>query len=354
MPRPGDVGGRGRGGRSRPFPGGRRCCPGCTGRWPRRWPRSSRGWAPARRRARRRPAVLTAPTPAKRSSSSEKTAVPGPAGGVGSGGRSVGGPVTSDRDDGPRTAARSSVPDHRPVRGGAGHRRSRVGRDGGRRIRTVGLAATAGQPGPRRDRPGGGAPRTRSEHAPDAGEVLPCGVQDVDPGVRVVDPVHRDFVNAQSDALSGHQHLGVEEPLVVLDEWQQLAGGVAPHGLESTLGVRAGAAESGSEEQVVAPRDELAACAPDHVGPGRQAGADGHVAVAGEQGGHQGEQGVEPGGQVHVHVGHHRGRAAATTPPARRGPGPSGRGAGPPRPEGRRPTPWRSATCRRYWRCRRW
>ena len=47
------------------------------------------------------------------------------------------------------------------------------------------------------------------------------GGDDVDPAVRVVDPVHRHLVDAQPGALGEHQQLGVEEPAGVLDQRQQ-------------------------------------------------------------------------------------------------------------------------------------
>ena len=49
---------------------------------------------------------------------------------------------------------------------------------------------------------------------------------DVDAGVRVVDPVDRHLVDAQAVVLGQHQQLGVEEPALVLDQRQQRAGDV--------------------------------------------------------------------------------------------------------------------------------
>jgi hypothetical protein len=57
------------------------------------------------------------------------------------------------------------------------------------------------------------------------------------------------------------------------------------------------------QEQVVAARDRFAARATDHPGAVCQAGADRHVAVAGQQWGQQRQQGVQVGGQIYVHVG---------------------------------------------------
>ncbi len=66
-----------------------------------------------------------------------------------------------------------------------------------------------------------------------------------------------------------------------------------------------------------------------------QPGADGHVAVAGEQRGDEGQQRGEVGGQVDVHVGEHRARRCATSTGAAPGRGPSPRGGRPRRRGGR-------------------
>ena len=50
---------------------------------------------------------------------------------------------------------------------------------------------------------------------------------EVDPAVRVVDPVDRHLVDPQPGPLGEHQQLGVEEPRVVLDQRQHLARHVA-------------------------------------------------------------------------------------------------------------------------------
>ena len=81
---------------------------------------------------------------------------------------------------------------------------------------------------------------TRCECSPEAGDpakVGDRGLHDVDPAVGIVDPVDRHLVDAQPGALGEHQQLGVEEPGLVLDQRQQLAGGVGPDRLETALGV---------------------------------------------------------------------------------------------------------------------
>ena len=57
----------------------------------------------------------------------------------------------------------------------------------------------------------------------DALEIGGRGGHDVNPAVRIVDPVHRHFVDAQSNAFGQHQQLGVEEPPGVGDVREQCA-----------------------------------------------------------------------------------------------------------------------------------
>ena len=83
---------------------------------------------------------------------------------------------------------------------------------------------------------------TPDQHAPDAAQVVRGGRDDLHARVGVVDPVHRDLADAQAQALGRDQQLGVEEPLVVLNERQQLLRRVAAQGLEAALGVAEAAA----------------------------------------------------------------------------------------------------------------
>ena len=135
------------------------------------------------------------------------------------------------------------------------------------------------------------------------------GRDEVDPGVGIVDPVHGDLADAQSEPLRGHEQLGVEEPLVVLDERQQLLSRVPSQRLETALGVAEAAAQRELEQQVVGPRDQLALGTPHDVRAPRQPRADGDVPVARQQRRHQRQQRRQGGGEVHVHVGDHRGVA---------------------------------------------
>ncbi|SKS43436.1 Uncharacterised protein [Mycobacteroides abscessus subsp. massiliense] len=84
--------------------------------------------------------------------------------------------------------------------------------------------------------------RQRAEHErpaqpPDAEQVFAHGVDDVHPAVRVIHPVDRHLVDAQTDPLGEHQQLSVEEPLLVLDQRQQLARDIGTDRLEAALSV---------------------------------------------------------------------------------------------------------------------
>jgi len=113
----------------------------------------------------------------------------------------------------------------------------------------------------------------------DPAQVAQRGVDDVDPRVGVVDPVHWHLVDAQPGPFGQHQQLGVEEPALVLDQRQQLPGLVGPDRLKPALGVGEAGPEGGPQQQVVAARDDLALGAADHPRSAGQPGADGDVAV---------------------------------------------------------------------------
>ena len=84
---------------------------------------------------------------------------------------------------------------------------------------------------------GGRIPWDASAASPDAAQVVGGGRDDVHARVGVVDPVDGDLADAQAQPLGGDEQLGVEEPLVVLDEREQLLGRIAPQRLEAALGV---------------------------------------------------------------------------------------------------------------------
>ena len=148
-----------------------------------------------------------------------------------------------------------------------------------------------------------GAAHEPAAQARDAAQVGEGRGRDVDPGVGVVDPVHRDLVDTQARPLAQYQQLGVEEPAGVLGQREQDLGLVPADRLEAALGVGELRAERGPQQQVVAARDDLPAGPADHPGAVREPGADRDVAVSRQQRGHQRQQRVQVGGQVHVHVG---------------------------------------------------
>jgi hypothetical protein len=96
--------------------------------------------------------------------------------------------------------------------------------------------------------PAGGDP---AHHPPHALEVGGGGPHHVDPGIGVVDPVHGNLVDPEAVALGQDEQLGVEEPLLVLDEGKQRLGHVAADGLEAALGIGEPVVQGRLEQQVV-------------------------------------------------------------------------------------------------------
>ena len=124
-------------------------------------------------------------------------------------------------------------------------------------------------------------------------------------------------MDPQADPLGHDQELGVEEPLLVLDERQQPHRHVAAERLEPALGVAEATPEGDVQQRVVAPGDDLSYRTPHHAGPRCEPGADRDVAVARDERGHQRQEGVEPGRQVDVEIGDHRGVAGRPRGPQR-------------------------------------
>ena len=146
------------------------------------------------------------------------------------------------------------------------------------------------------------SPRQPAAEPHHATQVSERGGHHVDPRVEVIDPVDRDLVDAQPGPLGQHQQFGVEEPAGVLGKWQQRPRLPAPDRLEPALGVREPGPHAGVQQQVVAPGDELALGSADHPRPPGQPGADGHVAVAGQQRRDQRQQRVQIRRQIDIHV----------------------------------------------------
>ena len=144
------------------------------------------------------------------------------------------------------------------------------------------------------------------EHPPDTAQVVLGGRDDAHPRIGVVDPVHRDFSDPQTQALCRDQQLGVEEPLVVLNERQEFRRRVTAEGLEAALRITEPALQRQLEQEVVRPRNQLALGAAHDVRAPRQPGADGDVSVSGKQRRHERQQGRQRGGEIDVHVGDDR------------------------------------------------
>ena len=77
-----------------------------------------------------------------------------------------------------------------------------------------------------------------------AAEVGQGCLDDVDAGIGIVGPVHRNFVDAQSASFGEDQQLRVEEPGVVHGVREDLLGDIGADGLEAALGI----AEVGAHE----------------------------------------------------------------------------------------------------------
>jgi hypothetical protein len=97
------------------------------------------------------------------------------------------------------------------------------------------------------------APGQADAEARDAAKVADDGGDHVYPGVGVVDPVHRDLVNAQPGPLGQDQQLGVEKPAGVGRQRQQRPRPIRADGLKTALGIGEASAQRGVQQQVVAP-----------------------------------------------------------------------------------------------------
>src|SRR5919201_4392642 len=125
----------------------------------------------------------------------------------------------------------------------------------------------------------------------------------------VLRPVNRHLVDAQAALLRKMEKLRVEEPVLVLDRGKQRLDRLAATGLEAALSVAHAAAEAEAQQEVVRALDELALDGALHARAVHQARANRKVAVAAEERRDQGEERVEAGGEVDVHVREHVGLA---------------------------------------------
>jgi hypothetical protein len=153
--------------------------------------------------------------------------------------------------------------------------------------------------------------RQRSLHAHPchALEVADRRADDLHARVGIIDPVDGDFVNAEPVTLREDEQLGVEEPSLVLDRWQQSPCYVGANGLEAALSVRESCPKDEAEQMVIGTRDELALAAANDTGTAGQAAANCDVAVAGDQPGDQRQQCPQVGREIHVHVAEDLGSA---------------------------------------------
>lgn len=135
-------------------------------------------------------------------------------------------------------------------------------------------------------------------------------MKNLHPRVGIVHPIDRNFTDTKAEALRRDEELGVEEPLVVLDQREQLERGLAAQRLEPALGIGESTAHGEFEQQVVGARDQLALGAPHDMGASSQSGADGHIALARKERSHQREQRRQRSGEIDIHIGDDRSGAA--------------------------------------------
>ena len=179
------------------------------------------------------------------------------------------------------------------------------------------VARPPAQPGAAQLRDLDGAAHEAGPEPGHAAQVGQGGGDDVDARVEVVDPVHRDLVDAQPGAFGQHEQLGVEEPAGIGGEREQRPRLVAPDRLEAALRVGKARPHQGPQQQVVAARDELPLGTADDPGTTGEPGADGQVAVPGQQRRDQREQGVQVCRQIDIHVGEDVGLALRPDGPQR-------------------------------------
>ena len=151
-----------------------------------------------------------------------------------------------------------------------------------------------------------GASGETAQQPCDALEIGGRGRHDVNPAVGIVDPVHRDLVDAQTRCARPAPAARCRRTIRCRRCAAASVRDVGTDRLEAALRIGEPGGQGGFQDQVVAARDDLALGAAHHPGAAAQPGTDGEVGVAGDQRRHQrGERG-EVGRQVDVHVREHR------------------------------------------------
>src|SRR5207253_4208277 len=133
----------------------------------------------------------------------------------------------------------------------------------------------------------------RAAQAPEPGQVARDRRHELDARVEVLDPVDGHLVDPHAVPLGEEQQLGVEEPAVVGDEWQEVPGGVGPERLEPALRVREAGAEAGPDEQVVTAGEDFTPHAPADMGVMGEPSPDRDLAVTGEKRSDEREEATE-------------------------------------------------------------
>src|SRR6266852_3195929 len=86
---------------------------------------------------------------------------------------------------------------------------------------------------------------------PETGEVFANRLPELDTGVGIFDPTYGNVLDPIALLFGQDQQLGVEEPLVVLYQWDEHVGGAAADRFESALGVAEARPHHPLDDQVV-------------------------------------------------------------------------------------------------------
>ena len=165
--------------------------------------------------------------------------------------------------------------------------------------------------------------------AGDAPQVVPGHAHHVDPRVGVIDPVDRDLMDAEAVSFRQDEELRVEEPVIVVHQWEQELCRFAAGRLEPACRIPELVPQGAPQQERCRCREHgFTTSATQDVSARGEAAADRHVAVSREERRHQRQQGPEVSGEIDIHVGTRSGPSWMTRRPVRLAPSPSGQDGG--------------------------
>ncbi len=97
----------------------------------------------------------------------------------------------------------------------------------------------------------------RAAQANEGHQIVPDGVQQLNAGVEVLDPVHRNLADPMPGFLRQHQQFRIEEPTSILHVGHESPDDLPPHSLESTLGIGETRPEEQLYQKIVAARQRF-------------------------------------------------------------------------------------------------